>query len=356
MIRFLFTCSSKKLLIILFLILLQPISVFSKCICEVEEEDQNSSKAQKLKIVAIASILVASVFGVCLPILAKNLSSYLNPENDIYFLLKAFAAGVILATGFIHILPDAFETLRSPCIGENPWHKFPFTGLVAMLAAIGTLMMESFATGYHKRSELRKAQPVNIGNEENDNNDEGDAHGSHVQWFCIVLERSNSSNLVRHRIISQVLELGIVVHSVIVGISIGASQSPNTIKTLVAALSFHQFFEGMGLGGCISQAQFKCHTISFMVLFFCLTTPIGIVIGIGMSNMYSMNSPTALIVQGLLLSASAGILIYMALVDLLATDFMNPKMLCNFRLQLGANFTLLLGVCFMSLLAKWGEA
>ena len=53
--------------------------------------------------------------------------------------------------------------------------------------------------------------------------------------------------------ILKVLELGIVVHSVIIGISLGASESPKTIKPLVAALTFHQFFEGMGLGGCITQ-------------------------------------------------------------------------------------------------------
>jgi zinc transporter 1/2/3 len=93
-----------------------------------------------------------------------------------------------------------------------------------------------------------------------------------------------------------------------------------------------------------------------MVVFFSLTTPTGVAVGIGISNIYNKNSSTALIVQGCLLAASAGILIYMALVDLLAADFMNPKMLTNFRLQLGANFALLLGACFMSLLARWGES
>lgn len=53
----------------------------------------------------------------------------------------------------------------------------------------------------------------------------------------------------------QVLELGILVHSVIIGISLGASQSPSTIRPLVGALSFHQFFEGIGLGGCIVQVH-----------------------------------------------------------------------------------------------------
>ena len=44
-------------------------------------------------------------------------------------------------------------------------------------------------------------------------------------------------------------------HSVIIGLSLGVSQSPCTIRPLVAALSFHQFFEGFALGGCISEVN-----------------------------------------------------------------------------------------------------
>lgn len=49
------------------------------------------------------------------------------------------------------------------------------------------------------------------------------------------------------------LELGIIVYSVVIGLSLGASNNTCTIKGLVAALYFHQTFEGMGLGGCILQ-------------------------------------------------------------------------------------------------------
>ena len=51
----------------------------------------------------------------------------------------------------------------------------------------------------------------------------------------------------------QVLELGIVVHSIVIGLGVGASNDVCTIKPLIAALCFHQMFEGMGLGGCILQ-------------------------------------------------------------------------------------------------------
>ncbi|KAM7500398.1 hypothetical protein LguiA_024812 [Lonicera macranthoides] len=336
--------NSPKLLSILYL-LLHPITIHAKCACKSLSTTQKKyDEAIKYKLLAIASILLCSALGICIPILLKNLTA-LQPNRPIHFLIKAFAAGVILATGFIHILPDAFNSLTSTCLGQSSWGNFPFAGFIAMLTAIGTLIMESFATGYHRRAELRKAQPVN-GDEESELANIGgiDPGGS------IALERASSSDLIRNRIVSQVLELGIVVHSVIIGISLGATQNPKTIRPLIAALSFHQFFEGMGLGGCISQAKYKPGTITIMVLFFSLTNPIGIAIGMAISKIYNENSQTALAVEGVLNSASAGILIYMALVDLLAADFMNPNLQKNFRLQLGTNVALLVGACCMALL------
>jgi zinc transporter 1/2/3 len=53
----------------------------------------------------------------------------------------------------------------------------------------------------------------------------------------------------------KVLELGVVVHSLIIGMSLGASDFPSTVRPLVPALTFHQLFEGIGLGGCIVQVS-----------------------------------------------------------------------------------------------------
>ncbi|KAL1560870.1 Zinc transporter 8 [Salvia divinorum] len=150
----------------------------------------------------------------------------------------------------------------------------------------------------------------------------------------------------------KVLELVIIVHSVIIGVALGASESPNTIKPLIAALTFHQFFEGIGLGGCIAQAKFDARAVAIMAVFFSLTTPVGIATIIGITNIYSETSPTALIVEGVFNSASAGILIYMALVNLLSGDFMSPNLQNNGKLQLGANLSLHIGVGCMSVLAK----
>ncbi|XP_058754039.1 zinc transporter 8-like [Vicia villosa] len=341
-------------ILILFII---PTLVSAECTCDEEDEDRNIAKALRYKITALISIMVASAIGVCIPLLGKLIPA-LSPEKDIFFVIKAFAAGVILSTAFIHVLPDAFENLTSPCLKEHPWGDFPFTGFVAMCTAMGTLMVETYATSYFQNQSSKKT-PKQV---ENDTDVEKDAehegrvhvhtHASHGHAHGHV-SLDTSSELLRHRVISQVLELGIIVHSVIIGISLGASESPKTIRPLVGALTFHQFFEGMGLGSCITQANFKNLSIMVMGLFFALTTPIGIGIGIGITSVYDENSPTALIVEGIFNAASAGILIYMALVDLLAADFMNPRMQKSGKLRLGCNVSLLLGAGAMSLIAKW---
>ncbi|KAL9440354.1 hypothetical protein AB3S75_019087 [Citrus x aurantiifolia] len=153
----------------------------------------------------------------------------------------------------------------------------------------------------------------------------GDGQGlGHSHGFSDGDEESG----VWHVVVSQVLELGIVLHSIIIGISLGVSHSPCTIRPLIAALSFHQFFEGFALG-------------------------VGISIGTAVASVYNPNSPGALIVEGILDSISAGILVYMALVDLIAADFLSKRMSCNFRLQVVSYLMLFLGAGLMSLLAIW---
>ncbi|KAL0307076.1 UNVERIFIED_CONTAM: Zinc transporter 8 [Sesamum radiatum] len=196
-------------------------------------------------------------------------------------------------------------------------------------------MVDTYATSYYRRRAGAKAAATVVAGDDEEvavvpvhtHATHGHSHGS----VSLELD-SGETDRLRHRVISQ---------------------SPKTIRPLIAALTFHQFFEGIGLGGCITQARFNARAVAIMALFFSITTPTGIAVGIGISNIYSETSPTALIVEGVFNAASAGILIYMALVDLLAADFMSPKLQSSGKLQLGANVSLLIGAGCMSLLAKW---
>jgi solute carrier family 39 (zinc transporter), member 1/2/3 len=101
------------------------------------------------------------------------------------------------------------------------------------------------------------------------------------------------------------------------------------------------------------QGNFKLRATITMAMFFSLTAPVGIALGIAISSSYNAHSSTALIVEGVFNSASAGILIYMSLVDLLATDFNKLKLQTNTNLQLMTYLALFIGAGLMSMLAIW---
>lgn len=370
----------------------------------------NKSEALGLKIGAIAIILVACVAGVYMPLVGRSFSAF-RPESNLFFVMKSFAAGVILATAFVHMLPDSFKALTNSCLAENPWAKFPFAGFISMAAALLTLMIDFWATAYyekkHAKAEIPEANASTAVNSRVDLDDDdninsiklgeivvdnthhrhsGDGgsgekdsrnllsmvavhahasshaishahHGVHPDHHHAIDTHSHmisdDSSQIRHRVISQVLEMGIIAHSIIIGISLGTSESPCTIRPLLAALTFHQFFEGMALGGCIAQAGYKWRASTLMAFFFSITTPSGIAIGIAIASSYNENSPTALIVEGLFDSMSAGILVYMSLVDLIATDFLSKKLQSDFRLQIYSYSALFLGAGAMSIIAYW---
>ncbi|KAG6518230.1 zinc transporter 4, chloroplastic-like [Zingiber officinale] len=354
------------------------------------EACRDNEAALWLKLVAIAAILIAGGVGVAIPLVGRK-RRLMRTDGGLFVCAKAFAAGVILATGFVHMLHAAESSLSNPCLPESPWRIFPFSGFVAMLAALATLVADFVGTQFYERKHRsettsgddheRDIVVVPSPSTEHQPRSAKDAmhivgmraHAAahshshkHVKGACdshgFLPVRSHahghedseaSSSHVRHVVVSQILELGILSHSVIIGLSLGVSQSPCTIKPLVVALSFHQFFEGFALGGCIAQAQFKNAAATMMACFFAITTPAGIGVGATVASWYDGNSPRALVVEGLLDSMSAGILIYMALVDLIAADFLSQTMKCNVRLQVVCYLALFLGAGAMSAVAIW---
>ncbi|KAK8489894.1 hypothetical protein V6N11_044664 [Hibiscus sabdariffa] len=88
------------------------------------------------------------------------------------------------------------------------------------------------------------------------------------------------------------------------------------------------------------------------ICIYTVTVKITLLTGIALSRTYKENSLTSLITVGLLNASSAGLLIYMALVDLLSADFMGSKLQSSIKLQLNSYVAVLLGVGGMSLMTK----
>lgn len=149
-----------------------------------------------------------------------------------------------------------------------------------------------------------------------------------------------------------ILELGIAIHSIIIGITMGTIEDEATFVSLFVALILHQFFEGIALGSSMTRADIMTANKSILMgLFFSLTTPIGIIIGIEISKSYSNESTESYLTQGIFNAISAGILIYMALIHLIIEDFNNNDIDCNIKICMF--MSLLLGFGITSVIAIW---
>lgn len=135
----------------------------SNVMCGTHDEEsegcRDNSYALILKLIAIAAILIAGVCGVAIPLVGKK-RRFLRTDSNLFVAAKAFAAGVILATGFVHMLPDATSALTNSCLPKFPWSKFPFSGFIAMMAALGTLLADFVGTQYYERKQEEQSQIV----------------------------------------------------------------------------------------------------------------------------------------------------------------------------------------------------
>lgn len=135
---------------------------FSKTSCIGSSEldpCRDDKTALILKFGAISLILLGGTIGVAIPLVGKNLR-FLKTESNLFFATKAFAAGVILATGFVHMLPEATEALTNQCLPETPWAHFPFSGFIAMMAALTTFLVDFVSTQYYESKQVKKIHDV----------------------------------------------------------------------------------------------------------------------------------------------------------------------------------------------------
>lgn len=211
-----------------------------------DAECRDEAAALGLKMVAVAAILVAGATGVAIPLVGRRCrerggaTSSSPSAGGAFVLVKAFAAGVILATGFVHMLHDADEALTDPCLPAAPWRRFPFPGFVAMLAALGTLVFDFVGTHMYESKQ----------------------HSADAEEAAAVAGNA-SANASGHDVTVALLEHGALVGSVASGIgrdgalmgSVGSGiggghKDPMHIVGMRAHAAAHRHSYAHGIGPC----------------------------------------------------------------------------------------------------------
>lgn len=150
------------------------------------------------------------------------------------------------------------------------------------------------------------------------------------------------------------VEGSILIHSILIGFDLGL-QKEDTWIPLICAISFHQFFEGFAIGQVVIEASFGVLKKTLMILFYSITTSVGIAIGIGtyMSETYDGQSKGANITIGVLDGICGGFLLYMGMSIFWTEWFVNNAEM--HRGSLGVPVTGFTGVlCGMAIMAVIG--
>ncbi|KAI9480806.1 MAG: ZIP zinc transporter-domain-containing protein [Benjaminiella poitrasii] len=339
--------------------------------CEIETYTNYN---MPLRIGSVFIILATSAVGIFAPIILCRIKPYKEGSFRDWTLTagKFFGTGVIIATAFIHMLPEALERFSSECIGEG-WHSYhAFGGVFCMIASFFLQIVELAALSNLDSIAQKNANAV-VGNAEEtadrsviekqlsvdpqskvshieQNPYEHNHHGIHEDGHVHSAGFLEHEQSVRN-IGTFILELGIVMHSIIIGITLGTADGDSFV-TLLIALVFHQFFEGIALGTRVNDLNCKTwkKPIIMGLLFICMT-PIGIGIGIGIRS--SVDPPAAILAQAILDSLSAGVLLYSAYVSLMSIEInhnvgfrrspLSRKVFCFMCMYIGAALMAVLG-------------
>ncbi|KAK4207050.1 zinc-regulated transporter 1 [Rhypophila decipiens] len=383
--------------------------LYKQIICFLKARSSPPESNIGLRISALFVILVTASLTTLFPVVTTRVHLFHVPLY-VYIFARYFGAGIIIATAFIHLLDPAYEAIGPyTCVGlTKGWKGYSWPPSIAMASAMLIFLLDFGAEWYvertfglehqHKAVEettpvpdnrsapsghpLRSRQLSIVSHHSHqflhsaDQDDElshpepEDAESTAGEEKAAVAERdveivpSPTTSIAaretergfRSQIAAfMILEFGVIVHSVIIGLNLGASGDEFT--SLYPVVVFHQAFEGLGIGARLSVIPFPPR-FTWLPWSFCalygLSTPLSLAAGLFIAKAYDPASFTASIVSGVLDSISAGILLYTGLVELLARDFLfNPdrtrktKRIC---FMLGSLF---LGLFLMALLGKW---
>ncbi|KZT11302.1 ZIP-like iron-zinc transporter [Laetiporus sulphureus 93-53] len=331
-----------------------------------------------LRIASVFIVMATSMFGALFPVVSRKTGwLHVRIPTAVFQVAKYFGSGVIISTAFIHLLDPAISSLSSPCLPSS-WQEYPYALAICLVSIFMIFLIEIIAFRWgtavlakigmvhdphghglpngghaahgpeHRRPSKetpRDAKDADSVKEE----DREDLEG------LPQLEKGEPSSPVAQILGIAILEFGVLLHSVFVGLTLAVNAN---FKILFVVIIFHQMFEGLGVGSRLAYMELP-PAYSYVPFLgaglYGITTPVGIAAGLGVRASYNPHGTTADIVGGILDAFSSGILIYTGLVELMAHEFIFSKEMteASNRHLAFALACMILGAGLMSLLGKW---
>ncbi|KAG4304253.1 hypothetical protein PORY_002434 [Pneumocystis oryctolagi] len=294
-------------------------------VCDIKNDYYGN---MKLRISSIFVIMVFSSLGVFFPLIVAKVKCLRISQLVCYF-IKFFGMGIIIGTAFVHLLQPAFLELGSPCL-SGIWKTYNFAPILAAVGMFSIFLLELFSLRHiYSESIMKSIDTASAAHTHISlSNDNEDSSGVHKYLSCNIRNGLEKQNLIKKYMVKKnivtffILELGIIFHSIVIGFTLAVTENKEFI-TLYIVISFHQMFEGLGLGARLfditNYSNLTCNL--FFAFVYSIVTSVSIAIGLSVRTIHNSKPSTIIVISGIFNSLSSGILLYTGLVELLAEDF-----------------------------------
>lgn len=248
-----------------------------------------------IKLISALAIIAVGLMGGMIPIVARRFED----SRRFFSLGNAFAGGVFLGAGFIHLLPDGAEKLRVVS-------DYPIAGLLATAGLALLLLIDRVIFSHHDLEE-----------------EAGQEAGAYPYVLTIILS----------------------VHSIIAGTSLGLETHVSTSVVILLAILFHKGSAAFALMVSLHNAGMGVARQKRILGLFVMMTPLGLLAGTAASAALSGNLAT--LIEGSFDALAAGTFIYVAVLDIIDEELAKEgDKVFKFCL-------IVAGIMLMGLLALW---
>lgn len=261
------------------------------------------------KILFLVAILAAGWLGGAVPVWRSRG----GPTGRFLSWGNAFAAGIFLGIGLIHLLRDA--SLAWAGLGWD----YPIAFVLAAAAFVAILLLEHVLLPEPAHAMVH----------------------SHAGDGLAHLDEHHEQTLIY----PYTLVFTLSIHSFLAGIALGAQDSIANVLVIFVAIIAHKSTAGFALGVRLVRGGLSTDRAHKLLALFACTTPAGILIGLLGSGV--LRSAAQQTFDATFQSLAAGTFIYIAAVDIIQDEFARPG--SRFAQWLSATA----GLTLMALLALW---
>lgn len=269
----------------------------------------------ELKVIFSVAVFSMGAFGALFPWILRSGA----PDHRFMAWGDTFAGGVLGGAGLVHLLSGGAVGFRELA----PELDYPLAFVLAGVGFLMILLIEAVIVADPNPEE----SPLHCGFR-------GASH-----------EIGPDAYTAERRSYSFILLLVLSVHSIILGVALGAQTSLTRASAIFLAIMAHKALAGFALGVSYRRAGVSLRQTAPVAAFFSSMTPLGILAGTGADMLIS--SDGRLVFEAVFNSIGAGTFLYIATLDIIRTEFELPG--DNWQKWLLA----VLGFSIMALLAVW---